>query len=176
MPNRCPFANSVCVCDQLAWKHAAVMCTVMTRSMAWYGKFCSAELHSPWFSGKSLLLQAAPACFVVQVCITAEQKLGQSMSVVTASINSNALFLVCCAAGNPIMRTPRSSSRRFPADSYNGRRGPIPIYHRIDTLPQSADTLDLRDETILTPGADEVGLVSLCKSWQYCKIRLGLFA
>ncbi len=53
------------------------------------------------------------------------------------------------------MDTPRSA-RRFTVDSYNGRHGNIPKFHRLNTLTQNVDTLDLRDGTILTPNDYEV--------------------
>lgn len=53
------------------------------------------------------------------------------------------------------MDTPRSA-RRFTVDSYDGRRGTISKFHRLNTLTQNVDTLDLRDGTILTPNDYEV--------------------
>ncbi|KAL0022243.1 hypothetical protein WJX77_009787 [Trebouxia sp. C0004] len=57
--------------------------------------------------------------------------------------------------GNTIVDTPRSA-RRFTVDSYDGRRGNISKFHRLNTLTPNVDTLDLRDGTILTPNDYEM--------------------
>ena len=64
------------------------------------------------------------------------------------------------------MDTPRSA-RRFTVDSYDGRRGNISKFHRLNTLTPNIDTLDLRDGTVLTPNDYEVitALVHLSQFW-----------
>ncbi|KAL0047424.1 hypothetical protein WJX82_003041 [Trebouxia sp. C0006] len=56
---------------------------------------------------------------------------------------------------NTVVDTPHRA-RRFTVDSYDGRRGTISKFHRLNTLTQNVDTLDLRDGTILTPNDYEM--------------------
>ena len=56
------------------------------------------------------------------------------------------------------MDTPRTRgrARMSYADTYDGRKKDIPKYHRMETMTQSVDQLNLRDRSVLTPSPAEV--------------------
>ena len=61
-------------------------------------------------------------------------------------------------AGDIVLDTPRTrgkATRLSYADTYNARKKDIPKYHRMETMTQSVDQLNLRDRSVLTPSPAE---------------------
>ena len=62
------------------------------------------------------------------------------------------------STGDVVLDTPRTrgkATRLSYADTYNARKKDIPKYHRMETMTQSVDQLNLRDRSVLTPSPAE---------------------